>query len=1464
MVGLESVKFINQNAFAGCGLEGSIKLDNVVALADYAFYGNASLKSVTLSSATQSVGAFAFAGAKALTEVNIPAVKIKLGRYAFSGCESLPTVSINASVVPAGAFDGCKTLTSVTLGKDVAVIGEYAFRGTALNAFAVESGNPNFTVQSGKPYLLNKEGNTLLLVAPGVKGSFELTDSKVTAIGTGAFAGNKDLTSVKMPQVTVVGAYAFADCNKLDAVDLGKLTEIGDHGFYRTAIRSTPALDGVTVIGAYAFARSAIESVTIPDGVTVGESAFRECKSLKNVKIGNNVIVCRDAFRLDLDSNFKQDFYKVGDTRYYFYVLTSPLTDLTIGDGVTMESGAFYGASKLETVTLGAGAVIGDFAFYNAASLKTMDLSKVTSIGKSAFSGDMLNEFSNSGMTTPVTDAEGFYLYRYYAPAFDSIKLTAATSIGESAFAYCRSLKSVDLGDGVTAIPDQAFFYCEMLSDFDFADVKIIGSNAFNTTALTNLNLSAVETVGTYAFVYNAELVSVILNPNGMSLEEGAFAYCHALASAENSDKVAFVGDYSFAYTALTSADLTSAAYIGTHAFLKQEMTDFTVTLGSVLSDLGDNPFANCRLEAFSGVETETFNGNEYGTETDTFDISATIRVIDGHLYRVVPNGLEFIVYAGDAKSVTVAEGTVRIADMAFAGAPVTHVVTPYTLRSIGHKAFYQCRMLNMVTFASYIAPTLEEAYDVELFNGKDHIPATGQYSFTVTEGGEEIYHDGLAVIPYFMWNAADTPSNVYYGANFVDYIGLAEGDPVMVRPVNGKQYDSFIFGRYFSTVVDGAAAADDVTLAAIAAINALPETVSLADKPLVVAAREAYNKISTIEQRALVTNYAKLEQAEKRIKDLEYLESGDETETVPGMDDHVNFFEGLEPITIVMGAIAVLMVVATAVFAGLYAKKRNDLLEAMEEAGGHPGVLDFESKNASKKEKRHSKKKTEKQETASEVASEEATSQKTRIKRPRKSRAKVSTKSFAKTRRKFSFKIPPVVTIVIISIIALVAVVLTVLAIINGFSLWDTPYTGLDETGYTVSVRYDANGGSFAGSPNEVYIVDVFNPADYQANGAGNAEIPLIAPDDPIRKDSAFAVSNTGHFLAGWYTERTPRVNASGEPLDEYGQLTSVSGRAQGYVYSGKWDFASDRLEVSASDSHGSAENQVTLYAAWVPYFNFEFYAQNSDGTFSLMETKQLIEIALPEWNLTTGKMDMKEFPARDGMTFEAAYLDETMTTPADGAVRGEVDYEHGTVSADGTIRIYTTWKEGTWFRISTPKQFYDNARLGGSYMIEADLDFTGALWPTAMSTGEFTGTIEGNGHTISGVTVLQGDNSKINGGLFGVLGATSSISDIRFETITYRIVAGSRMQAPNYGLLAGTVHDGAVLSNVTLTGTIEIGKDCYRPNDYNIGLLCGAGTVEGIDMSGITVTVEDPANNTARVEVDPETGEVTLTFAD
>ncbi len=445
---------------------------------------------------------------------------------------------------------------------------------------------------------------------------------------------------------------------------------------------------------------------------------------------------------------------------------------------------------------------------------------------------------------------------------------------------------------------------------------------------------------------------------------------------------------------------------------------------------------------------------------------------------------------------------------------------------------------------------------------------------------------------------------------------------------------------------------------------------------------------------------------------------------------------------------------------------------------------------------------------------------------------------------------------------LAVAAVLVMAAVAAAGCSQWNSPYESLDEAGYTVSVRFDVNGGVFAGTK-DVYVVDVFSPADYTANAEGKVEIPILSPDDTVRKENAFAASNTGYFLAGWYTERTPRVNDAGEPLDAYGEPTATSGRPQGYTYGGKWDFATDRLRVDAAGAQSSASNTLTLYAAWVPYFNFEFYAPAANGSFELIGTKQLIEIDAPAWDENTGKLKMNDFPEVEGKTMDGAFMDAAMTTSAPATIGGQVDYEHGVINGDATIRIYTTWLDGTWFRIHTAKQLSDNARPGGHYILCADLDFTGVMWSTTFSTGEFSGSIVGNGHVIRNADVQQGDNTKINGGLFATINAAAKLENVSFENITYRIVAGSRLQGPNYGLLAGTVQEGATFDTVAITGHIEFGKNAFRPQDYNIGLVAGSGTAIGVDHADITCVPEDPDKNTATIEVDTVTGRVTVTFA-
>ena len=882
ITGLENVKFINQSAFENCNLKGNISLDNAVCVADRAFAGNAKLEGVKLSAVTRSVGANAFNGCKALKSLTINASNVKIGNYAFANCTALTEVTLNTNVVAKGAFYGCTKLQTVHLGKDVSQISEYAFGKTAVSTITFDATNPNYKHSPDGTYITNAAGTELVLVLPSVSGSFTLEDEKITSVGNGAFAACSKLTDVTMPYVTSVGDYAFAECTRLRSISLGKLTHIGSYAFYDTKLSVLPDLSGVSEIGNYAFAQTDLTVVVIPDNMIVGDSAFRDCKKLESVTIGNNVTLGKCAFYLNYNDNWTYTYYSEGSKRFYSYVYTSPIHSLTIGDNAIIGDYAFCGAAELETVTLGSNATIGQYAFYNTSKLQSIDLSKAATIGDYAFSGDILFMGTDSYFSGIPVDEDGYYMYSYHAPAIEKLDLSSATSIGVYSFAYCRQLTDVKLGENLTAVAEGAFNACIALNNVNLEKVADIGDYAFAETALIKVDLSAAATIGQYAFCNIPTLTDVQLNPNGSTIEEGAFAYVNALQTLNGEEAATYIGDYAFSYTAITEADLSAAEYIGSLAFYKDEKTDFTVKLGASLKELGDNPFAMCNIAPFRQEVVNTFNGSDYTTYNDTYVLSDTVQIIAGSLYQSVPNGLELVTFTGTQEDVTVADGTVRISSMAFAGSDVRAVALPYTVSALGHKAFFGCDKLQLLTFASYDAPVMEEEYDYNYYSSYDNLSATGSYSFYDIDGVTVIEKQGLGITDYFQWNAVENPTSVYYGATFGDYIGHFDPKLIMVRPANGRNYSTFVLDQYFTLTLDGAAAADRITQAAIDAINALPDTVSLSDKANVEAARSAYDLISTLEQRALVTNYSKLTQAEKRISDLEYLNNGQQTPEEP------------------------------------------------------------------------------------------------------------------------------------------------------------------------------------------------------------------------------------------------------------------------------------------------------------------------------------------------------------------------------------------------------------------------------------------------------------------------------------------------------------------------------------------------------------------------------------------------------
>ena len=173
----------------------------------------------------------------------------EIGQYAFYGSYdprvwTLTSVSIPDSVtkIDSWAFLCCSGLTSVTIGSGVTSIVNGAFGFCSkLAEINVDPDNQTYHAQNN---CLIETGSKTLVV--GCKTSIIPNDGGVTAIGSEAFRGCSELTSIDIPdKITSIGNYAFYHCYELT-------------------------------------------SVIIPDGVTsIGANAFVECWRLQEVYFKN-------------------------------------------------------------------------------------------------------------------------------------------------------------------------------------------------------------------------------------------------------------------------------------------------------------------------------------------------------------------------------------------------------------------------------------------------------------------------------------------------------------------------------------------------------------------------------------------------------------------------------------------------------------------------------------------------------------------------------------------------------------------------------------------------------------------------------------------------------------------------------------------------------------------------------------------------------------------------------------------------------------------------------------------------------------------------------------------------------------------------------------------------------------------------------------------------------------------------
>ena len=185
---------------------------------------------------------------------------------------------------------------------------------------------------------------------------------------------------------------------------------------------------------------------------------------------------------------------------YTLYINGEAVTNAVIPNSATsIGDYTFYGCSSLTSVTIPNGVTsIGDYAFYNCSSLTSVTIpNSVTSIGSSAFPANAVQEIHFTGTMeewftksfNPNRISSSYTLFINGEPITNLVIPSSVTSIAQSAFYGCSSLKNVSIASSVKVLEGSAFYNCSNIETITCYGMR---PPTVNTNALYGLSYSTI------------------------------------------------------------------------------------------------------------------------------------------------------------------------------------------------------------------------------------------------------------------------------------------------------------------------------------------------------------------------------------------------------------------------------------------------------------------------------------------------------------------------------------------------------------------------------------------------------------------------------------------------------------------------------------------------------------------------------------------------------------------------------------------------------------------------------------------------------------------------------------------------------------------------------------------------------------------------------------------------------------